>query len=79
MDQGLGTNTHRQDINDQTGSVAAWSDAPSDSASMTNPMMAMPLDASDTELYQLFAGEMFDPSTFENITQGILNGDAPIF
>lgn len=73
------TSTHRQDMDNQTESAAAWPDAPSDSAFLANSMMSMPSNASDIELYQLFAGEMFDPSTFETITQGILKGDASTF
>ena len=61
-------------MDDQNESAADWPDAPSDSA-----FLSMPSNASDIELYQLFAGEMFDPSTFENITQGILGGDASMF
>lgn len=72
------TSTYEGSANEQATTAAAWPDVAS-TASVMNPFMAMPPDADQIDLYQLFAGEMSDPSTFENITFDSLNGGGTLF
>jgi len=73
------TSTYGGSANEQATTAAEWPDVASNGASSTNPFMAMPPDANQIDLYQLFAGEMSDPMTFENITFDSLNGDGMLF
>lgn len=72
------TSTYEESSNEQATTAAAWSDVMS-TASVMDPFIAMPPDANQIDSYQLFAGEMSDPSTFENITLDYLNGDGMLF
>ncbi|KAM0716681.1 hypothetical protein Q7P37_008126 [Cladosporium fusiforme] len=73
------TNTREGNSDEQQTSTTAWSDDPSGSVPGTDPFMMMSPDAINTELHQLFGGDTFDLSAFENMTYGNLNGDGMTF
>ena len=54
--------------------MSEWPEA-SQNHEVADPFATIPLDASDLEVYQLFASEMFDPSIFENNTYAAVNWD----
>lgn len=54
--------------------MSEWQDASNDPG-VADPFATIPLDASDLEVYHLFASEMFDPSIFENNTYAAANWD----
>jgi hypothetical protein len=58
----------------ENSSMPAWPDA-SQNPEVVDPFEIIPIDASDIEVYQLFASEMFDPSIFENNTYGAATWD----
>lgn len=64
---------------EQPTEIAAWPNISADPATMSNSFLTMPPDANDIEVYQLFAREMFDPSTFEINPYGAVSGDGMMF
>jgi hypothetical protein len=63
-----------EDNSGENSIMPAWPDA-SQNPEVVDPFAIIPVGASDIEVYQLFASEMFDPSIFENNTYGAANWD----
>ncbi|KAI1676012.1 C6 transcription factor [Pyrenophora tritici-repentis] len=74
-----GINTRESVSEEQPTEIAAWPNISADPTSMSNSFLTVPPDANDIEVYQLFAREMFDPSTFEINPYGAVNGDDMMF
>lgn len=67
-------NTSGGNTGEQPVPMSEWTDGSHD-PEVADPFATMPLDASDLEVYQLFASEMFDPSIFENNIYGTAGWD----